>query len=167
MTAAAPAKDRETETRPLKDVEPLNEADAQLVNAAQRCIMAALDHSRAQKIVLRPKGEAEGNAPVLELPPDALKVIARVLGLMGERKPFALIPRNHEMTTQEVANLLNVSRPFVIKEIEAGRLTCHMVGTHRRVAYEEAARYRDEMAAKQDAALQDLADQAQALGLGY
>jgi excisionase family DNA binding protein len=167
MTAAAPAKDREIETRPLKDVEPLNEEDAQLVNAARRCIMGALDHSRAPKIVLRAKGEAEGSAPVLELPPDALKVIARVLALMGERKPFALIPRNHEMTTQEVAHLLNVSRPFVIKEIEAGRLACHLVGTHRRIAYEEAVRYRNEMAAKQDAALQELADQAQELGLGY
>lgn len=165
MNAAMPAKDRELEARPLKDIEPLNEEDAHLVNAAQRCIMAALDHSRAQKVVLRAKdGEA---APVVELPPKVLKIIARVLGLMGERKPLTLIPRNHELTTQEVANLLNVSRPFIIKEIEANRLKCQMVGTHRRIAYEEMVRYRDERDSARDAALQELADQAQDLGMGY
>ena len=63
--------------------------------------------------------------------------------------------------------MLNVSRPFVIKEIEAQRLKCHMVGSHRRIAYEDALRYKDDMRKAQETALQDLVDDAQELGLGY
>ena len=90
-----------------------------------------------------------------------------MLGLMAERKPLMLMPRNHELTTQEAANMLNVSRPFLIKEIEAQNLKCHMVGSHRRIAYEEVVRYRDAMKAEQEDALQQLADDAQELGMGY
>ncbi|OFP38030.1 hypothetical protein HMPREF2990_02045 [Corynebacterium sp. HMSC071B10] len=51
-----------------------------------------------------------------------------------------------EMTTQQVANLLGVSRPFVVKLIDEGRLTGHKVGTHRRVYTRDAVAYKDQMA---------------------
>lgn len=167
MTTATPHKEREIGPRTYRDIEPLDEGDAQLVTAAQRCLMAALDHSRAQKIQLLSDGQPDANDPVIEIPPAALRVVARVLGLMGERKPLMLMPRNHELTTQEAANMLNVSRPFLIKEIEAQNLKCHMVGSHRRIAYEEVVRYRDAMRSDQEDALQQLADDAQTLGMGY
>ena len=167
MNAATRVKDKEPGARTYKEIEPLDEADAQLVNAAQRCLVAALDHSRAPKIMLLADGQPSDEAPVLAIPPAALKAVARVLGLMGERKPLMLIPRDHELTTQEVANMLNVSRPFVIKEIEQGRLKCHMVGSHRRISYEEMVRYSDAMRADQEQALKELADEAQQLGMGY
>jgi excisionase family DNA binding protein len=168
MPAATPMMERELGARPYKEIEPLNEEDAQLVNAAQRCLMTALDHSRAQKVVLIAEDDGKEREPVtLSLPPIALRVMARVLALMGERKPLMLVPRDHELTTQEVANMLNVSRPFVIKEIEAQRLKCHMVGSHRRIAYEDALRYKDDIRKAQEIALQDLVDDAQELGLGY
>lgn len=167
MNATTTAKDGKLGARPYKEIEPLDEDDAQLVNAAQRCLMAALDHSRAQRIQLLADGEPAATDPVITIPPAALRVVARVLSLMGERKPLVLIPRDHELTTQEVAALLNVSRPFVIKEIEDGRLQCRMVGSHRRIAYEEMARYRDEMKAERERALNELAEEAQDLGMGY
>lgn len=166
MTTAAPAQDREMGSRAFKEIEPLDEGDAQLVSAAQRCLLASLDHSRAQKIRLQEHGAKE-HAPVIELPPTALRVVARLLGLMGERKPLMLVPRDHELTTQEAANMLNVSRPFLIKEIEASRLKCHMVGSHRRIPYEEVIRYRDALRSDQESALQALADESQELGMGY
>jgi excisionase family DNA binding protein len=142
----------------------LNEKEAELAKAAQRCIMAALDHSRAASITLVDE-RAHGDEPAIKLPPKALRLIAQVLGAMGERKPFGLVPQKHELTTMEAAHLLNVSRPFVIKEIEAGRLKHSKVGTHRRIAYEDLAAYRASMQQRQDKALQDLADEAQELGL--
>ncbi|OHF35796.1 hypothetical protein HMPREF2550_11400 [Corynebacterium sp. HMSC074A01] len=51
-----------------------------------------------------------------------------------------------EMTTQQVANLLGVSRPFVVKLIDEGHLTGHKVGTHRRVYTRDAVAYKDQMA---------------------
>lgn len=167
MNATNPIQEKELGARAYKEIEPLGEDDAQLVNAAQRCLMSALDHSRAQKIMLLADGKSPQNTPVIEIPPAALRVVARVLSLMGERKPLMIIPRDHELTTQEVANMLNVSRPFIIKEIEEGHLKCHMVGSHRRISYDEMIRYRDEMKADQEQALKELVDEAQKLGMGY
>lgn len=167
MNAVTPRKKMGIALRTYKDIEPLDEGDAQLVSTAQRCLMAALDHSRAQKIMLLADGEHGANGPVIDIPPAALRVVARVLGLMGERKPIMLMPRNHALTTQEAANMLNVSRPFLIKEIEAQNLQCHMVGSHRRIPYEEVIRYRDAMQADQEDALAQLASEAQKLDMGY
>ena len=61
----------------------------------------------------------------------------KVVGLMSEGRPIVLMPTHHEMTTNDVASFLNVSRPFVIKEVEAGRLHHRKVGTHRRIACED------------------------------
>lgn len=138
--------------------------DAEMARAAQRCIMAALDHSRAASITLT--GDA-GNQPVIQVPPQALKVIAQVLGAMSERRPIVLMPSKQEVSTVEAANFLNVSRPFVIKEIEQGRLPHRMVGTHRRIAFDDLLQYAEAMRARQQSALNRMADNARELGLDY
>jgi excisionase family DNA binding protein len=84
---------------------------------------------------------------------------------MAQQQPIVLIPQNHELTTQEVANLLNVSRPFVIKQIESGMLKCRKVGRHRRVEFSELMRYQKDSLLKRDAALDELAAIGQELGL--
>lgn len=94
-----------------------------MAKAAQRCIMAALDHSRAPAIALIDESGPH-TEPTIKLPPQALRLIAQVLGAMGERRPITIVPTKHEFTTVEAAHHLNVSRPFVIKEIEAGKLKC-------------------------------------------
>lgn len=144
----------------------LNETEAALAKAAYRCIMAALDHSRATAIALVDE-DSQKAEPAIKLPPQALRLVAQVLGALGERKPIMLMPHRHELTTVEAAHFLNVSRPFVIKEIEAGRLAHSKVGTHRRIAYEDLVAYRAKMREGQHDALQRLADNAQASGLGY
>ena len=77
------------------------------------------------------------------------------------------MPQKQEMSTVEVANFLNVSRPFVIKEIEAGRLKHRKVGSHRRVLYEDLVAYAQSMRADQRSALERMADNARELGLEY
>jgi len=144
----------------------LDETEAAMAKAAQRCIMTALDHSRAPSIALVDEA-GKSTEPAIRLPPHALHLIAQVLGAMGERRPITIVPAQHELTTVEAAHFLNVSRPFVIKEIEAGRLPCRMVGTHRRIAYDALVDYQKRMRKDQEAALQELADNAEDLGLGY
>jgi excisionase family DNA binding protein len=157
-----------TAERVPKELRPpiLTAKDAELAKAAQRCIMAALDHSKAPAITLR-DATSNSREPAIKLPPQALRLMAQVLGAMGERRPIVLIPGKHALTTVEAAAFLNVSRPFVIKEIERGHLKHHKVGTHRRVAYEDLVAYKKAMHKSQKEALQVLADDAQALGLGY
>ena len=63
--------------------------------------------------------------------------------------------------------VLNVSRPFVVKEPEAGRVPYRKVGTHRRILFEDLIVYRDQSRQTSETALVELAQQAQELNLGY
>ena len=77
------------------------------------------------------------------------------------------MPTDQEFTTVEAANFLNVSRPFVIKEIEAGRLPYRKVGSHRRIALDDLVEYGRNMRARQANALKRMAENARELGLDY
>jgi excisionase family DNA binding protein len=78
-----------------------------------------------------------------------------------------LVPAEQEFTTVEAANFLNVSRPFVIKEIESGRLPHRKVGSHRRVAFDDLISYAQKMREQQAGALERMAYNARELGLDY
>ena len=145
----------------------LSTEEAELAKVAQRCIMASLDHSRAHRIVLIDRDGGIDSSPTLELPPKVLRFFAEMLGAMAEQKLVTLVPQKHELTTQEAAAFLNVSRPFVIKEIETGKIPHRKVGRHRRVTFTDLVKYQRVSQEGGDQALQDLTDQAQALGLGY
>ena len=109
---------------------PLNEVETEMVKSAERIIMAALDHSRAATITIQ---SDDGSTPSVQVPPQVLRVLGQALGLMARHQAIMLVPEKQEFSTVEAANFLNVSRPFVIKEIEAGRIKHRLVGTHRRI----------------------------------
>ena len=142
----------------------MSEQDMQMARVAQRLIMASLDHSRTAAITLTTD---TGERPSIEVPPAALKLIGQLLGAISEGRPVALMPAKQELTTVEAAAFLNVSRPFVIKEIEAGQLPHRMVGTHRRIAFEDLLAYATKMRQKQLAALDRMAENERELGLDY
>jgi len=137
--------------------------EMELARVAQRCIVEALDRSRAVSIKLECDN---GDVPPIELPPASLRLIGQLLGLMSEGKPFALIPEKQELSTVEAANFLNVSRPFVIKEIDSGRLKHRMVGKHRRVLFTDLREYANDMQKRRKEALEKLSGLSEELG-GY
>ena len=143
---------------------PMSEREREMARIAQRYIMEALDHSRAAAITLTTD---TGEHPTVDVPPAALKLIGQLLGAMSEGRPITLMPAKREFSTVEAANFLNVSRPFVIKEIEEGRLPHRKVGTHRRVAFEDLLEYARKMRENQASALERMADDARKVGLGY
>ena len=104
---------------------------------------------------------------MLKLPPRALRCFADVLRQMAKREPLLLVPQKHELTTQEAANFPNVSRPFVIKKIEANRLKCRKVNRHRRIEFEKLRRYQAAQQQQAEQALQDLMKLSEELGLGF
>jgi len=138
--------------------------DIEMARVAQRCIMEALDHSRAAAITLTTDS---GEHRTVDVPPAALKLIGQLLGAMSEGRPIALVPSSQEFSTVEAAHFLNVSRPFVVKEIDAGRLPHRLVGSHRRVAFEDLIAYARKMREQQESALERLAENARELGLDY
>jgi excisionase family DNA binding protein len=152
--------DRIREVAPL----PLNAKDKEMVRVAQRCIMASLDHSRAAVITLTTD---TGEHPTVEVPPSALRLIGQLLGAMSEGRPIVLMPTEQEFTTVEAANFLNVSRPFVIKEMDSGRLPHRKVGSHRRIVLEDLLAYAQKMRVTQASALDRMAENARELGLDY
>lgn len=77
----------------------------------------------------------------LNLPVKLFSVLETILELMSEGKAFSVIPSNAELTTQEAADMLNVSRPFIIKLLERGEIPCHKVGTHRRINLDDLLAY--------------------------
>lgn len=83
------------------------------------------------------------------------------------RDDRVLEPQKHELTTQEVAGFLNVSRPYVIKQIEDGNLKCRKVGCHRRIEFQELLNFQEKQHQKSEDALQRLTDLSQEFGLGY
>ena len=143
---------------------PLNDSETEMVKTAERMIMAGLDHSRAATITIE---SDDGSSPSVQVPPQILRVLGQTLGLMARHQPIMLVPEKQELSTVEAANFLNVSRPFVIKEIEAGRLIHRMVGTHRRIRFADLMDYSKAMRAKQQEALDKKADNARELGLEY
>ena len=83
---------------------------------------------------------------------------------MAKREPMLLVPQKLELTTQDAAAFLNVSRPFVTKEIDQGRLKCRLVDRHRRIAFEELLRYQLESQARSEQALSKIAKLSQDVG---
>lgn len=143
---------------------PMSETETAMVRAAERLIMASLDHSRAAIITIE---SDDGSTPSVKVPPQVLRVLGQALGHMARNEPVTLMPEKQEFSTVEAANFLNVSRPFVIKEIEAGRLPHRMVGTHRRILFADLLAYAARMRAQQQAALDRMAENARELGLEY
>jgi excisionase family DNA binding protein len=72
-----------------------------------------------------------------------------------------------DMTTNEAADYLNVSRPYLIKLLNLGQLPFHKVGTHKRVYFQDIKRYKEEQRARSYALLAELQAEAQELNMGY
>jgi len=144
-----------------------SEEEAEMAKVALRCLTTALDHSNAPRIVLVDENGEQTDAPALVLPPQALRFFAEMLKRMAQQQPIVLMPQKHELTTQEAAAFLNVSRPFVIKEIEAGRLKCHKVNRHRRIEFSELKRYQAQQQKNAEDALQKLTAISESLGMDF
>jgi len=101
------------------------------------------------------------------LPPSVAQALVDVLADMAEGRPVSVASSDEELTTQEAAELLNVSRPHLVKLLEEGEIPFHKVGTHRRVYREDVLEYKSRQREEAEEAMQNLTDQAQELGLGY
>jgi excisionase family DNA binding protein len=83
----------------------------------------------------------EGTKEAIEVPQSALTALDRALTSVAAGEPFGILSANAELTTQQAAELLNVSRPYVIKLLDTGEIEYRKVGTHRRVYASSLMRY--------------------------
>jgi len=104
---------------------------------------------------------------VMTIPVSAFRLLADILGQMARGNAVTLIPVNAELTTQQAADILNVSRPFLIKLIEDDQIPYRKVGTHRRIRFEDLMVYKRNIDNKRRDVLADLVSEAQELNMGY
>ena len=101
----------------------------------------------------------------IEIDETAFELIRRILIDFAQNRPISLIPYDHELTTYQAADLLNVSRGYILKLLNEGKLSYRMVGTHRRIRLEDLLAYRDTMRIESEKAMQELANISQELEL--
>jgi excisionase family DNA binding protein len=141
------------------------EAEAQLARESSRRL-AAHKLGRRSSILIRLVDDDEEAEPVT-VPTSALRLFLHLLTEMSQGNAVTLIPSHTELTTQQAADLLNVSRPYFVKLLEEGRLPFRTVGKYRRVRFDDVMAFKrkdDEARAK---VLDQLTVEAQELGMGY
>lgn len=111
--------------------------------------------------------ESDGKEESVPIPASLLRLLMDVLTNMAKGNAITLVPSHAELTTQQAADILNVSRPFVIQLIESKQLPHRMVGTHRRVLFTDLMDFKRRIDANRLKTLEELAKQAQELNMGY
>jgi len=102
-----------------------------------------------------------------DLPEIVVQLLALMLEELANGRALSLVPIESDMTTNEAADYLNVSRPYLIRLLDAGKIPFHRVGTHKRVSFREIKRYKEEQKKRSYAVLAELQAEAQDLNLGY
>lgn len=104
---------------------------------------------------------------VVVLPASTLPLLNHILEYMAQGSSVSVLPSESELTTQQAADLLNVSRPFLIGLLEQGEIPFRKVGKHRRMLLSDVLSYKRRNIRERLSALEELEAQAQELGLGY
>ena len=101
-----------------------------------------------------------------EVPPATLRLLSQILALMARQQTFVLYPESSELTTKQAAELLGVSRPFLIGILESGAIPHRKIGRHRRVLMKDVLAYKKTMQLNRRAALDELVKASEDAG-GY
>jgi excisionase family DNA binding protein len=133
--------------------------------AAVRALSEILHKRTARAIQVR--ASDNGSEASVAVPREAFHLFLEVLGHMANGDTVTIMPIHAELTTQEAAELLNVSRPHVVHLIETGRIPHRLVGTHRRIRASDLLDYLEKDQAHRKAVLDELTSEAEKHGLGY
>jgi excisionase family DNA binding protein len=118
-------------------------------------------HGPCSPCLVGPDGER------IELPASAFAALKLVVDTMARGQAITLVPHGKELTTQEAADLLHMSRPHLIKLLDRGEIPFHRVGTHRRIGIQDVLAYQDRRAQTRKAELDELAHLSEELPGGY
>jgi excisionase family DNA binding protein len=141
-------------------------ADAQLALESSRRLTKILAAKPGNSLRVRVELENEPEESVL-IPVTAFRLLNSILTEMAKGNAVTLIPIHAELTTQQAADILKVSRPFLIEQLEKGNIPFRKVGTHRRVMFKDLMEFKRTMDHNRLEALEELSAIDQELGLGY
>lgn len=133
------------------------------MQAARETVRLLAPYGNTRKVKLC----IDGSDPVesIELPSSIFMQIIELLARLGNGDAVTIVPVQAELTTTQAAELLGVSRPFLIKLLERNELPFHMVGTHRKLKARDVTRYKMERGARRRDTLKALAALDEELGI--
>lgn len=141
------------------------EADALLARESSRRL-AAHKFGRRSKVQIKLIDD-DKEAETVAVPTSAVRLFVQLLTEMAEGNAVTLIPTHAELTTQQAADLLHVSRPYVVKLLEERKIPCRTVGKYRRIRFDDLLAYKRRDEDARGKILDQLTAEAQELGLGY
>lgn len=142
------------------------------VPTPQEATLARISGERLSRYAHRKKPlsvrvlEAGQNQPI-DLPAGAVALLMDILRAMADGRGVTIIPDHAEVTTVEAANILNVSRPFLIKLLEEKAIPHRLVGKHRRILIDDVMAYKNRIDREREAVLAQLTAEAQEKDMGY
>jgi excisionase family DNA binding protein len=143
---------------------PTPQAAAQ-AQTALRALSSLPRRKHAQGIRVQPEGGGEGVS--VTVPREAFELFLEVLGQTANGNAVTIVPIHAELTTQQAADILNVSRPFLIGLLAGGKLPFRLVGSHRRVKFADLMAFKASDDKRRRETLDALTEEGQKLGLGY
>ena len=141
-----------------------SEADSLL---AQESIRLLATRKLDRRSNVRIRLEVGDSAEMVSVPASAVRLFVHLLTEMSLGNAVTLIPTHAELTTQQAADLLNVSRPYVVKLLDGGKIPSRAVGKYRRVRFDDLMAYKSRDDVARAKVLDELTVEAQELGLGY
>lgn len=120
---------------------------------------------KGKKTVMIEVKSDEGHS--IKVPVKVFKLLLDILSQMAKGNAISIVPSEAELSTQQAADMLNVSRPFLVKLLKEEKIPYKQVGRHRRILLEDLLAYMKKQDQVREKALQALADQAQELDMGY
>jgi excisionase family DNA binding protein len=148
--------------RAIGSVDP-GEVDAEIAGRAARRIRDYLERHPGDDLI-EALGEV-GTADALVIPRPTAVLFAQILDALADGKGVQIVPKDMELTTQQAADLLNVSRPYLITLLESGQIPFRKVGRHRRVTFEALMVYQRRDDAERRAAADELTALSEELDL--
>lgn len=133
--------------------------EAELARISSRLLATCIGHGPTARLRVI-DGEDE-----IEVPVSALRMLVDILANMAEGNAISIVPIHAELTTQQAADFLNVSRPYLVGLVERGELPHHKVGTHRRIYFRDLVAYHERRLVQAKAAFAEMSAEAQELGL--
>ena len=137
------------------------EADANLAKETSRVLARRVRSSTPLRCRVLDSSKEE----TLRIPAPAVKMLVRILEEMARGNAVTLVPVHAELTTQEAADMLHISRPSLIQLLDEGKIEYRKVGTHRRVRFEALMAYKRAADAERRVALAELAKYDQEIGI--
>jgi excisionase family DNA binding protein len=145
----------------LQLIESPTKQEAEIAAQGSRQLAAILGKGETARLRI-----IDGDIDVI-VPMSAVQMLVQILDQMAKGNAVSMVPIHAELTTQEAADFLNVSRPFLVKLLEEGEMAFRKVGVRRRILFKDLMEYRENSMVKKNKSLDALAAQAQELGMGY